>query len=133
MVITLLLSLTASSQTVTNKTIDTCKVVLSCETARKIAVDLVQGDSAKAELGLTQELLKQTEQKVVAQDTIIKSYVVKTQVYEQQINLYTEKEEKYKQVVFGLQEDKRKLKTGIKILGVTVGILTITTVIGFLF
>jgi len=106
---------------------------LPCETARKVAVDLLQGDSTKAELAITQDLLKQTEAKVAAQDTIIKSYVIKTDVYQQQINLYDQKEVKYKEVVYGLQEDKRKLKTGIKILGVTVGILTITTVIGFLF
>ena len=60
---------------------------MSCETARKVAVDLLQGDSAKAELAITQDLLKQTEAKVAAQDTIIKSYVIKTDVYQQQINL----------------------------------------------
>ena len=57
----LILSLTSFSQTVTNNksVVDTCKVTMRCDIARKVAIDIVRGDSARAELAATQDLLKE--------------------------------------------------------------------------
>ena len=126
--------MTSFSQTVTNKksVVDTCKLTLSCEIARKVAIDLVKGDSARAELAATQHLLQVTETKVLVRDQIIDSYRIKEQNYDQQINLYKQKEEGYVEIVTGLEQDSKKLKKSIKIIGTTAGVLLVTTILGFL-
>ena len=55
----MLISLIAFSQAGTDK------ICFPVETAKKIAVDLARGDSAIAELTLTKEVLKTTEEVVV--------------------------------------------------------------------
>ena len=126
--------MTSFSQTVTNKksVVDTCKLTLSCEIARKVAIDLVKGDSARAELAATQHLLQVTETKVSVRDQIIDSYMIKEQNYHQQINLYKQKEEGYVEIVTGLEQDSKKLKKSVKIIGTTAGVLLVTTILGFL-
>lgn len=122
--------MTAFSQSVTIK--DTCKVSIPCTTAKKIAIELVQGDSAKAELAATQTLLQTTEEKIQFKDSIIQTYVEKNQNYAQQISLYKEKESKYIFIVSDLEKDNKKLRKTTKVLTGTVGVLVLTTVIGFL-
>jgi len=121
------------SQTVTNNksVIDTCKVTIPCEIARKVAVDIVRGDSARAELAVTQDLLKVVEGKVVVKDQIIDSYVTKEQNYNQQINLYKEKENYYTQIVTGLEGDNKKLKKKVGLLRAASSVLLVTTLFGF--
>lgn len=132
--IILLLSLTSFSQTVTNNksVVDTCKITLPCEIARKVAIDLVKGDSARAELAATQHLLEVTETKVLVRDQVIDLYITKEQNYSQQIDLYKQKENKYVETVTGLGRDNKKLKRGVKVLGTTAGVLLVTTFLGFL-
>ncbi len=121
------------SQTVTNNksVIDTCKVTIPCEIARKVAVDIVRGDSARAELAVTQDLLKVVEAKVVVKDQIIVSYVTKEQNYNQQINLHKEKENYYTQIVTGLEGDNKKLKKKVGLLRAASSVLLVTTLFGF--
>lgn len=107
-------------------------MLIPCATAKKIAIDLVQGDSAKAELAATQILLQTTEEKVQFKDSIIQNYVEKNQNYAQQISLYKEKESKYIFIVSDLEKDNKKLRKTTKVLTGTVGVLVLTTVIGFL-
>ena len=132
--LTLLLSSTAFSQHVTQKTnnrsvIDTCVIVLTCDQARAVAVDLKKGDSAIVELDLVWELLAMTENKVLAQNEIINALWIKDQNYQQQINLYIKKEENYQFMVDGLQKDLKKKKLGTKVLGVAVAILGTYTLV----
>ena len=106
-------------------------MVIPCEIAQKIAIDLVSGDSAKAELILTQDALSQTDQKVVQQQTIINTYSEKESLYKQEINLYLQKEEKYSTMVTGLEKSNKRLRVGVKVLGVSVGAALITAILSF--
>lgn len=105
---------------------------MPCEIARKVAIDLVKGDSARAELAATQHLLEVTETKVSVRDQVIDLYITKEQNYSQQIDLYKQKENKYVETVTGLGRDNKKLKRGVKVLGTTAGVLLVTTFLGFL-
>ncbi len=129
----LILSLTSFSQTVTNNksVVDTCKVTMRCDIARKVAIDIVRGDSARAELAATQDLLKVVEEKVVVKDQIIDSYITKEQNYNQQINLHKEKENYYTQIVTGLEGDNKKLKKKVGLLRAASSVLLVTTLFGF--
>lgn len=125
--------MTSFSQTTTNNKsiVDTCKVTISCDIARKVAVDIVRGDSARAELAVTQDLLKVVEAKVVVKDQIIDSYITKEQNYNQQINLHKEKENYYTQIVAGLEGDNKKLKKKVGLLRAASSVLLVTTLFGF--
>lgn len=101
----LLLSLTAFSQ------VDTSKICLSYPIAKLIAIDLVKGDSAKAELLKTQELLNQFQIKIDEQDTIIDIHVKKEINYKKQIELNSKKETEYKDIIVDLEKDNIKLTT----------------------
>ena len=69
--LTLLLNWTSFSQT------DTSKLFISYKVARLIAIDLIQGDSAMAELEQTQVLLEQVSAQSTEKDTVIGFYVKK--------------------------------------------------------
>jgi hypothetical protein len=101
----LLLNLTTFSQ------VDTSKICFSYTTAKLIAIDLVKGDSAKAELFKTQELLNQYQTKIDEQDTVIEIYIKKEINYKNQIELNSKKEIEYKDIVVNLEKDNIKLTT----------------------
>ena len=118
LLITLLLNLTIFSQN------DINKVCFDQSTAKKIAADLVKGDSAKAELEKTQKLVKQLNEKIVEKDSVIRDYVKKDTNYINQVKSYAEIKEKQSILVTGLEKDKDKLitennnlKTGLKWVG----------------
>ena len=118
MLITLLLNLTIFSQN------DINKICFDQSTAKKIAADLVKGDSAKAELEKTQKLVKQLNEKIVEKDSVIRDYIKKDTNYINQVKSYAEIKEKQSVLVTGLEKDKEKLitennnlKTGLKWLG----------------
>jgi len=118
LLITLLLNLTIFSQN------DINKICFDQSTAKKIAADLVKGDSAKAELEKTQKLVKQLNEKIVEKDSVIRDYVKKDTNYITQVKSYAEIKEKQSVLVTGLEKDKEKLitennnlKTGLKWLG----------------
>ena len=129
LMITLLLNSIAFSQTVTP---DSCETRLPCETARRVVIDLLEGDLAKRELELTQEKLRLTDQIINSQNEIIASHRIKVQAYDEQIEMHVQKEVLYKSIVNGLEKDKRALKKTVKFLGVSIGVVAITTVVGFL-
>lgn len=92
-------------------------------------MDLVKGDSAIAELGLTKELLYTTKSIVSRQEVIIAAHEQKQIMFMEQIRLYGEKETKYKEIVLGLETDKKKLQNTVKFLGITVGVTSLTTLV----
>jgi len=69
----LTLSLTVFSQTDTTNQVKCFPI----PTVKKIMKDLLSGDQAKEQLKLTEEQLKQTEQKVVLKDSVINTMKLK--------------------------------------------------------
>jgi hypothetical protein len=118
LLITLLLNLTIFSQN------DINKICFDQTTAKKIAADLVKGDSAKAELEKTKKLVFQLNEKIVEKDSVILFYIKKDTNYINQVKSYAEIKEKQSILVTGLEKDKDKLitennnlKTGLKWVG----------------
>ena len=129
-IVLLLLSLTSFSQK------DTSKICFSYNKAKQIAIDLVRGDSAIAELKITNKLVWQLNKKISTQDSTITLYIVKEQNYISQINNYNKISTKKDEIITGLEKDVTKLtkknnrlKTGLKYLGggFVASILTIIT------
>jgi hypothetical protein len=104
--ITLLISSIVFSQTAT----DTSKVVLSQTVAKKIAKDLISGDSAKAVLKQKEIELSLVEKKVVYKDSIISIFKVKEANYINQVRAEQDKIEGWKQSYELLRKENRKLK-----------------------
>ena len=77
----LLLSLVSFSQT------DTSKVCLPYQTAKKVAIDLIEGDRAKQELSLTKEVLNLTNTKVDTQEAVITELRNKEEIYLNQLKV----------------------------------------------
>lgn len=123
-----MLSLTAFSQNVT-----VSKVVCFPDSmAKKIAVDLVKGDSAKAELKETQKLVKHYEELNQYNQNMVSAYGKKVEMYSDQIDLYKSKETQYINIQTGLEASVKKYKKRNSFLRITVGVLTVTTAVGFI-
>lgn len=129
-IVLLLLSLTSFSQK------DTSKICFSYSKAKQIAIDLVRGDSAIAELKITNKLVWQLNEKISTQDSTITLYIIKEQNYISQINNYDKISTKKDEIITGLKKDVTKLtkknnrlKSGLKYLGggFVASILTIIT------
>ena len=129
-IVLLLLSLTSFSQK------DTSRICFSYNKAKQIAIDLVRGDSAIAELKITNKLVWQLNEKISTQDSTITLYIIKEQNYISQINNYDKISTKKDEIITGLEKDVTKLtkknnrlKTGLKYLGggFVASILTIIT------
>jgi len=129
-IVLLLLSLTSFSQK------DTSKICFSYSKAKQIAIDLVRGDSAIAELKIINKLVWQLNEKISTQDSTITLYIAKEQNYISQINNYDKISTKKDEIITGLEKDVTKLtkknnrlKTGLKYLGggFVASILTIIT------
>lgn len=129
MLVTILsLSLTAFSQQDT-----TIKVkCLPVPVFKQIAQDLLKGDSCKAQLELTTEQLKKTEEKVVLKDNIISDLYAKEENYKKIIaaeNMKFETLEKYSKGLerkLKLEKVKNKFKSiiGMGVIA-TLGVLLI--------
>ena len=130
LIVLLLLSLTSFSQK------DTSKICFSYSKAKQIAIDLVRGDSAIAELKITNKLVWQLNEKISTQDSTITLYIAKEQNYISQINNYDKISIKKDEIITGLEKDvvqltkkNNRLKSGLKYLGggFVASILTIIT------
>lgn len=62
--------MTGFSQNATQQ-IDTSQIVLSTEVARKVAIDLVEGDQAKEQVSILQESLRITEEILSNRDSLV--------------------------------------------------------------
>jgi len=132
LVVLLLLSLTSFSQK------DTSKICFSYNKAKLIAIDLVKGDSAIAELKVVNKLVWQLNEKISIQDSTITLYIDKEQNYIIQISDYNKIIVKKDEIITGLESDVTKLtrknnnlKSVLKWLGggFVASLLTITTFI----
>lgn len=114
---------------VVNEYKDTTKIVIPAYVAKQIILDLMSGDSAKAQLTVLYDMYKATEQKTKMQDSMISAYQVKTQAYAKQILLYKEKEAQYIDYTKDLKKDVKKAKlknhlaTGVGMLAILGGLL----------
>jgi hypothetical protein len=115
---------------------DTNKICFSYSKAKLIALDLVKGDSAVAELKFANKLVWQLNEKIDSQDSIVTLYIVKEQNYISQINNYNKISTKKDEIITGLEKDVTKLtkknnrlKNGLKYIGggFVASILTIIT------
>ena len=122
----LLLSLVSFSQT------DTSKVCLPYQTAKKVAIDLIEGDRAKQELSLTKEVLNLTNTKVDTQEAVITELRNKEEIYlnqlkvkDQQLTVFTE---------YNKASDKKikRLTITKKVLTFSVGLMTVIALVGFI-
>ena len=103
---------------------DTPKICFDYDIAKKIAVDLVKGDSAIAELDQTNQLILELNEKSIRQDSVIKDFETKDYNYILQIENHVQINEQNSLIVKGLEKDVSKLqksnnrlKKGLKFLG----------------
>jgi hypothetical protein len=97
-------------------------------TVKKITIDLLRGDSALAQLDLSNRMIVELQSKTVLQDNIISNYEKKEQNY---LGIVTELEKKvsvYQTELKNTQKELRKVKAkrtfGKIISGVIIGGLT---------
>ena len=131
LLIILLLSSTSFSQK------DTSKLCLDYSVAKQVAIDLVRGDLALAELEQTNILLDQLTFKFSQQDSIINVYKDKDANCLSQINSYNKIREQHTIMVNGLEKDIESIKRenknlrkattflGAGFLGVLVSVITL--------
>ena len=132
LLITLLLSSISFSQT------DTSKLCLDYSVAKQVAIDLVRGDSAIAELEQTSILVNQLTFKTTQQDSIINVYKDKDVNCLSQINNYNKIREQHNLIINGLEKDIESVKKenknlrkattflGAGFLGVLVSVITLS-------
>ena len=132
--IILLLSSTIFSQK------DTSKICFDYKVAKQIALDLTKGDSARAELKVTKDLVEKLNGKITEQDSVIKIYIKKDTNYLSQVKDYAAIQEKQSVIITGLEKDvanltekNNNLKKGVQwlaggFLGTLISLLTFSLV-----
>jgi hypothetical protein len=125
LVLTIMTSSYAFSQNATT-TIEYINIPVP--TVKKITIDLLRGDSALAQLDLSNRMIAELQSKTVLQDNIISNYEKKEQNY---LGIVTELEKKvsvYQTELKNTQKELRKVKAkrtyGKIISGVIIGGLT---------
>lgn len=125
LVLTIMTSSYAFSQNATT-TIEYINIPVP--TVKKITIDLLRGDSALAQLDLSNRMIVELQSKTVLQDNIISNYEKKEQNY---LGIVTELEKKvsvYQTELKNTQKELRKVKAkrtfGKIISGVIIGGLT---------
>ena len=112
------LSLTAFSQTGTNNEPVKC---FSIPVVKQITKDLLSGDSAKAQLKLTEQQLSQTEKIVEKKDSVISIMRVKEENYNTIIAAQNEKYSILESHTKQLEWDLKKLKVKNKFTSILSG------------
>jgi hypothetical protein len=105
----LIISLLLNSTTFSQK--DTNKICFDYKIGQKIAVDLVKGDAAQAELKKTQVLVDQLNDKISEKDSIIWIYVKKDTNYLEQIKSYADIQQTNALTISELKKDVNTLET----------------------
>ena len=77
--------------------------------AKLVAIDLVQGDSVKAELKQTQKILSAAQDKIKAQDTVIVSYEKKEIEHKAEVKIFEQKEKTYQDNIAELTKTNENL------------------------
>jgi len=87
--------------------------------AKQIIKDLVSGDSAKAELKLSNEHVTLLKNKVILKDSIISGHVQKGIMYEDRIKNEQLKFDTQQKWVDQLRRDNKKLKVKLRFIQIT--------------
>jgi len=123
-----MLSSTCFSQTVTKSYTDTQKIVLSVPVAKQIVIDLLKGDSAFAQLKMSNQHIIELENMVSLKDSVIDKMKLKEENYNLIISDERKKTEIYQKELKITQKELKRIKakrtfTNI-ISGVLIGTLT---------
>ena len=123
-----MLSSTCFSQTVTKSYTDTQKIVLPVPVAKKIVIDLLRGDSAFAQLKMSNQHIIELENIVSLKDSVIDKMKLKEENYNLIISDEKKKTEIYQKELKITQKELKRIKakrtfTNI-ISGVLIGTLT---------
>lgn len=105
-----MLSSTSFSQTVTKNYTDTQKIVLPVPVAKQIAIDLLRGDSAIAQLKLSNKHITELEKVVELKDTVISKMKLKEENYNAIISDERRKNEIYQTELKSTQKELKKIK-----------------------
>jgi len=103
---------------------DTNKICISYSIAQKIAIELIQKDSLQSELKGTQLILKESQNKIRLQDSVMVSFERKEIEHKAEVKVFEEKEKTHIDKIEELTESNNKLigknnrlKTTAQILG----------------
>lgn len=123
-----MLSSTCFSQTVTKSYTDTQKIVLPVPVAKQIVIDLLRGDSAFAQLKMSNQHITELENMVSLKDSVIDKMKLKEENYNLIISDERKKTEIYQKELKITQKELKRIKakrtfTNI-ISGVLIGTLT---------
>ena len=123
-----MLSSTCFSQTVTKSYTDTQKIVLPVPVAKQIVIDLLRGDSAFAQLKMSNQQIIELENVVSLKDSVIDKMKLKEENYNLIISDEKKKTEIYQKELKITQKELKRIKakrtfTNI-ISGVLIGTLT---------
>jgi len=123
-----MLSSTCFSQTVTKSYTDTQKIVLLVPVAKQIVIDLLRGDSAFAQLKMSNQHIIELENMVSLKDSVIDKMKLKEENYNLIISDERKKTEIYQKELKFTQKELKRIKakrtfTNI-ISGVLIGTLT---------
>ncbi len=123
-----MLSSTCFSQTVTKSYTDTQKIVLPVPVAKQIVLDLLRGDSAFAQLKMSNQHIIELENMVSLKDSVIDKMKLKEENYNLIISDERKKTEIYQKELKITQKELKRIKakrtfTNI-ISGVLIGTLT---------
>lgn len=123
-----MLSSTCFSQTVTKSYTDTQKIVLPVPVAKQIVIDLLRGDSAFAQLKMSNQHIIELENMVSLKDSVIDKMKLKEENYNLIILDERKKTEIYQKELKITQKELKRIKakrtfTNI-ISGVLIGTLT---------
>ena len=121
----MLLTLTSFSQTVTNDSV----VVIPLQTALQIAEDLVKYDECVEVLHTTNELLDLANEKIAKQDTIITESLTTYMLCRNQVGAQDQQLTIFKDGLATLNEENKRLKSGMKWLGGAAIVSTLTAVL----
>lgn len=129
--LTLILSWNSFSQIVTPIR-DTTRVTLSTEVARKVAVDLVEGDKAKKELELRLQEIDTLKTINFLQDSLILLKANEIKSLSKIVNIKTVEDQEKQQRIEELNKDLRKQITLKSTFATTTGVTVVALIVSLL-
>lgn len=129
--LTLILSWNSFSQIVTPIR-DTTKVTLSTEVARKVAVDLVEGDKAKKELELRLQEIDTLKTINFLQDSLILLKANEIKSLSKIVDIKTVEDQEKQQRIEELNKDLRKQVTLKSVFATTTGVTVVALIVSLL-
>ena len=105
-----MLSSTCFSQTVTKSYTDTQKIVLPVPVAKQIVIDLLRGDSAFAQLKMSNQHIIELENMVSLKDSVIDKMKLKEENYNLIISDERKKTEIYQKELKITQKELKRIK-----------------------